>query len=46
MPRSLAAFALGLFPLLAITQTAPLWLRQPAISPDGSTIVFCYQVDL
>ncbi|MBK6540912.1 MAG: PD40 domain-containing protein [Flavobacteriales bacterium] len=46
MPRSLAAFALGLFPLLASAQTAPLWLRQPAISPDGSTIVFCYQGDL
>jgi Tol biopolymer transport system component/C-terminal processing protease CtpA/Prc len=27
-------------------QSAPLWLRQPAISPDGRTIVFCYQGDL
>ena len=25
---------------------APLWLRQPAISPDGSTIVFSYRGDL
>lgn len=24
----------------------PLWLRYPAISPDGKTIVFCYQGDL
>ncbi|MBP6698541.1 MAG: PD40 domain-containing protein, partial [Flavobacteriales bacterium] len=46
MPRSLATFALGLFALLASAQVAPLWLRQPAISPDGSTIVFCYQGDL
>jgi len=25
---------------------APLWLRYPAISPDGSTIVFSYQDDI
>jgi tricorn protease len=31
---------------LASAQTAPLWLRNPAISPDGSSIVFTYQGDL
>ncbi len=29
----------------AVAQT-PLWLRYPAISPDGSTIVFTYKGDL
>ncbi|HLP58942.1 MAG TPA: hypothetical protein VK186_08935, partial [Candidatus Deferrimicrobium sp.] len=24
----------------------PLWLRYPAISPDGNTIVFCYKGDI
>lgn len=28
------------------SQDAPLWLRHPAISPDGKTIVFSYQGDL
>ncbi|MCB0784712.1 MAG: PD40 domain-containing protein, partial [Flavobacteriales bacterium] len=23
-----------------------LWLREPAISPDGKTILFCYQGDI
>lgn len=27
-------------------QTTPLWLRYPAISPDGNTIVFSYKGDL
>ncbi|MBL7964128.1 MAG: PD40 domain-containing protein [Flavobacteriales bacterium] len=39
-----------LLPTLAIAQLSPadeaLWLRYPAISPDGGTIVFCYQGDL
>jgi Tol biopolymer transport system component/C-terminal processing protease CtpA/Prc len=33
----------------AVAQSGPdeaLWLRYPAISPDGGTIVFCYQGDL
>ena len=29
-----------------IAQDSPLWLRYPAISPDGNTIVFTYQGDL
>ncbi|MFN6178760.1 MAG: S41 family peptidase [Flavobacteriales bacterium] len=27
-------------------QQADRWLRQPAISPDGNTIAFCYQGDI
>lgn len=27
-------------------QNAPLWLRYPSISPDGSTIAFAYQGDI
>lgn len=30
----------------AAAQTAPSWLRYPAISPDGKTIVFTYKGDL
>jgi Tol biopolymer transport system component/C-terminal processing protease CtpA/Prc len=30
----------------ALAADAPLWLRYPAISPDGSTIVFAYRGDL
>jgi tricorn protease len=39
----LAGF-LGAFPLPA--QDPPLWMRYPAISPDGSSILFCYQGDI
>ncbi len=35
---------LGSFPLRA--QDKPLWLRYPAISPDGQNILFCYQGDI
>lgn len=31
---------------LANAQTAPLWLRYPAISPDGRTIAFNYKGDI
>jgi tricorn protease len=31
---------------LALAQSNPLWLRYPAISPDGNEIVFSYQGDL
>ena len=27
-------------------QTTPLWMRYPAISPDGKTIAFCYKGDI
>ncbi|MCB9178086.1 MAG: PD40 domain-containing protein [Flavobacteriales bacterium] len=40
-------FLLLLFSSLAATaQQAPLWMRAPAISPDGRTIAFCYQGDI
>ncbi len=35
-----------LSPLNAIAQQGALWLRYPAISPDGNTIVFNYQGDI
>lgn len=33
-------------PVLAYSQENPNWLRYPAISPDGSAIVFTYKGDL
>ncbi|HJV89352.1 MAG TPA: S41 family peptidase [Holophagaceae bacterium] len=41
--RPLAFVLLAGLPALAQT---PLWLRYPALSPDGKTIAFCYQGDL
>jgi tricorn protease len=32
--------------VIVSAQQAPLWLRYPAISPDGKTIVFSYKGDL
>ena len=40
----LLAMLLGALPLPA--QEKPLWLRYPAIAPDGSSILFCYQGDI
>jgi tricorn protease len=37
----LCAFITGALPLRA--QERPLWLRYPAISPDGQTVLFCYK---
>jgi tricorn protease len=31
---------------MAAAENAPLWMRYPALSPDGSTIVFSYQGNL
>ena len=46
----LSRLAYALFTLLAVTTSGlaaePLWLRYPAISPDGSKIVFSYRGDL
>lgn len=40
-------FLLGLLAFLPLRGAeAPLWLRYPAISPDGQTILFCYQGDI
>ena len=41
----LLACLIGL-PVLAYSQENPNWLRYPAISPDGSAIVFTYKGDL
>ncbi len=40
----LAASLAGAIPLMG--QEKPLWLRYPAISPDGGTILFCYKGDI
>ncbi|HMA53997.1 MAG TPA: peptidase S41, partial [Acidobacteriota bacterium] len=40
----LAAVLGGALPLAA--QDHPLWLRYPAVSPDGGTILFCYKGDI
>ena len=41
-----AALVFAAVPILANPGGTPLWLRYPALSPDGKTIVFCYQGDL
>ncbi len=49
MKSILRTLIVALFPLSAFAQQATdpsLWLRSPAISPDGSTIAFCYQGDI
>lgn len=44
--RSSSVLFLAFLGATLSAQESPLWLRQPAISPDGNTIVFCYQGDL
>lgn len=36
----------GIVAVASAVADTPLWLRYPAISPDGSTIAFCYQGDI
>src|SRR5688572_23319436 len=43
-PFYVAAFMLLNLALNA--QNEPHWMRYPAISPDGSTIAFCYKGDI
>lgn len=45
MKRLMAAAALAIG-LNSAAQETPLWMRYPAISPDGKTIVFSYKGDL
>ena len=45
MKLTILTFLFSLFSVATLAQT-PLWMRYPAISPDGSTIVFSYQGDL
>lgn len=42
----LCGLLLGAATLSASAQERPLWLRYPAISPDGKTIAFAYQGDI
>lgn len=44
--RNASALSTLLITFTLSAQNEPLWLRQPAISPDGSSIVFTYQGDL
>jgi tricorn protease len=46
--RLVSAIGLLLFGVVpaAVSAPAPRWLRYPAISPDGKTIVFTYEGDL
>ena len=46
MKRLLILNLLLLITSFVISQDSPLWMRYPAISPDGETIVFSYQGDL
>ncbi|HTS44530.1 MAG TPA: S41 family peptidase [Puia sp.] len=36
----------SLFGLIVYSQDPAMWLRYPAISPDGQTILFCYKGDI
>lgn len=42
----LAIFGIATVCVSALAQTSSTWLRYPAISPDGKTIVFTYKGDL
>lgn len=44
--KRLIAIGACLLGLTVYAQTSPLWLRYPAISPDGKTIVFSFKGDL
>ncbi|MBC7903777.1 MAG: PD40 domain-containing protein, partial [Gemmatimonadaceae bacterium] len=46
MKKFITSSGLLFLTLIAFGQSNPLWLRYPAISPDGKTIVFCYKGDI
>jgi len=46
MQKTIIAFFVLVLTNSVSAQKNPLWLRYPAISPDGTTIVFSYQGDL
>ena len=46
MKKALLAALAALICTLAIANETPRWLRQNAISPDGSTVAFVYQGDI
>ncbi|MFI5186835.1 MAG: S41 family peptidase [Chitinophagales bacterium] len=45
MKKLLVAFCM-LLSYMAMSQNLASWLRYPAISPDGQTILFCYKGDI
>lgn len=46
MKKNWLLLAMLICSVYSFAQKAPLWLRYPAISPDGKTIVFGYKGDL
>src|SRR4029079_7603241 len=48
MKKIVASAALSVLACLTLggAETAPLWLRYPAISPDGQTLLFEYKGDI
>ncbi len=46
MKRILLAFIAPLAAVSAMAQTNPLWMRFPAISPDGKTVAYSYKGDI
>ena len=46
MRKFILFFTLVIITTPALAQQTPLWMRYPAISPDGKTIVFSYKGDL
>jgi len=46
MKKLIILSAITFFAFLSPAQKNPLWMRYPAISPDGKTIVFSYKGDL
>ena len=46
MKQLLLSAAAAFLSTAALAQTSPLWMRYPAISPDGQTVAFSYKGDL
>lgn len=46
MFKQVFTIAASLFSIAAMAQNSPLWMRFPAISPDGQTVAFSYKGDL
>ncbi|MDR1653316.1 MAG: peptidase S41 [Prevotellaceae bacterium] len=46
MNKSLLFLSISLLMYIGVTAQNPLWLRYPAISPDGQTVAFCYKGDI
>lgn len=46
MKKNLLIIAGTMLTFSATAQDSPLWMRHCAISPDGTTIAFCYQGDI